>query len=60
MMSEEDNSYMEPSYDEADQSSDSYEPTFYRENRPIKELLTDDILKKSSALEPGSSEEDGV
>lgn len=42
MLSDEDNSYLEPSYDEADQSSDSYEPTFYRENKPINELLAAD------------------
>ena len=46
---DEENSYMEPSYDEVDQSSDSYEPTYYHESKPIKDLLAPESSKPSQS-----------
>jgi len=38
-VSGDDNSYIEPSYDDADRSDESYEPTLYHETKPINEIV---------------------
>lgn len=56
----EENSYIEPSYDDVDRSEDSssYDPTLYHNARPMSELVKDEEHSQQQRMENGVNEED--
>ena len=56
MLSDDDNSYNEPTYNQEDQSDSSYEATYYQKNQPVDQLVMETPQQQQQAIVASDTE----